>query len=79
MWFAVCVAGFTVRTERLGVTSIARSLDLNGCSYDNLLDHFHSQAIGLDEMTGLWPRVVLRLFSGLIRVNGRQVLVMGLR
>ena len=75
MWFSVCVAGFTVRTERLGVTSIVRSLGLHGCFYDNLLDHFHSQAIGLDQMTALWPRVVLRLFPGLIRVNGRLVLV----
>ena len=75
MWFAVCVAGFTVRTERLGVTSIVRSLGLHGCFYDNLLDHFHGTGFRLDQMAALWTRVVLRLFPGLVRVNGRPVLV----
>ena len=75
MWFAVCVAGLTVRTEKLGVTSIVRSLGLQGSLYDRLLDNFHSTGIKLDQMSTLWTRIVLRLFPGLIRVNGRLVLV----
>lgn len=75
MWFAVCVAGLTVRSEHMGVTSIVRALGLQERFYDNLLDTFHSSAIKLDQMTVLWSRVVLRLFPGLVRVNGRLVLV----
>lgn len=75
MWFAVCVAGLTVRTERMGVTSIVRALGLNARFYDNLIDNFHSSAIKLDQMALLWSGLVLRLFPGLIRVNGRLVLV----
>lgn len=75
MWFAVCVAGLTVRSEHLGVTSIVRALGLQERFYDHLLDNFHSTAIKLDRMTVLWSRVVLRLFPGLVRVNGRLVLV----
>ncbi len=75
MWFAVCVAGLTVRTERMGVTSIVRALGLQGRFYDNLLDNFHSTGIKLDSMTVLWSQLVLRLFPGLVRVNGRLVLV----
>ena len=75
MWFAVCVAGITVRTDKLGVTSIVRSLGLRGKLYDNLLDNFHSSGIHLDKMSALWAQVVLRLFPNLLRVNGRFVLV----
>lgn len=75
LWFAVCVAGLTVRSEHMGVTSIVRALGLQERFYDNLLDALHSAAIQLDRMTVLWSQVVLRLFPGLVRVNGRLVLV----
>lgn len=75
MWFAACVAGLTVRSERMGVTSIVRALGLHERFYDNLLDNVHSTAIKLDQMTVLWSRIVLRLFPGLVRFNGRLVLV----
>jgi hypothetical protein len=75
MWFAVCVAGITVRTDKLGVTSIVRSLGLRGKLYDNLLDNFHSSGIHLDKMSALWAQVVRRLFPNPLRVNGRFVLV----
>ena len=75
LWFVACVAGLTVRTDSLGVTSIVRALGLQGRFYDNLLDNFHRTGIGLDKMSVLWTKVVLRLFPGLIQVNGRLVLV----
>ena len=75
LWFAACVAGLTVRTDNLGVTSIVRALGLHGRFYDNLLDNFHSSGVVLDKMSALWTKVVLRLFPGLIRVNHRLVLV----
>lgn len=75
LWFATCVAGMTVRTDRLGVTSTVRALGLDQKCYDRLLDSFHSSAIKLAAMTSLWTQVVLRCFPGLVRVNGRLVLV----
>lgn len=75
LWFTVCVAGLTVRSERMGVTSFVRALGLQERCYDQLLDNFHSTAIKLDQMTVLWSRIVLRLFPSLVRVNGRLVLV----
>ncbi len=38
MWFVVCVAGLTVRTELMGVTSVIRALGLHQRFYNNLLD-----------------------------------------
>ena len=75
MWFATCVAGLTVRTDLLGVTSIVRALNLQARFYETLLKHFHSSAVKLDPISALWTRVVLRLFSNPIRVNGRLVVV----
>ena len=75
LWFVTCVAGLTVRTDLLGVTSIVRALGLHGRFYGNLLDNFHSTGISLDKMSALWARVVLRLFPDPLRVNGRLVLV----
>jgi len=75
LWFATTVAGFTVRTEHLGVTSIVRALKLNDRWYSNLIKNMHSSAVRLDELNALWTRVVLKLFPSPIRVNGRRVLV----
>ena len=75
LWFAAGVAGLTVRSDTLGVTSIVRALRLHARFYDRLLDNFHSVGVKLDEITALWAQVVLRLFSNPLRVNGRLVLV----
>ena len=39
LWFATAVAGFTVRTELLGVTSLVRALKLEARFYNKLVDH----------------------------------------
>ena len=76
MWFALAVAGITVRTETLGgVTSIVRALHLGDGAYRSLLKNFHSNAVRLDELSALWTRIVLQLFPNPVRVNGRLVLV----
>lgn len=75
LWFATAVAGLTVRTDLLGVTSIVRALGLHARFYYKLLDHFHSVGVDLDAMTALWAKVVLRLFPAPLQVNGRLVFV----
>lgn len=75
LWFATAVAGLTVRTDLLGVTSIVRALKLQARLYEKLLDHFHSSAVQLDRLAALWTQLVLRLFPSPLCVNGRRVLV----
>ena len=75
LWFACCVAGMTIRTDLLGVTSIVRALGLKEKCYYRLLDGLHSRAINLGKMTTLWVSIVLRFFPGILRVNSRIVLV----
>jgi DDE superfamily endonuclease len=75
LWFATAVAGLTVRTDMLGVTSIVRALNLKSRCYNPLDDFFHSSAVKLDQLTALWTKVVLRRFPQPLRINGRYVLV----
>ena len=75
LWFATAVAGLSVRTELLGVTSIVRALKLAPRFYNKLLDSFHSSAVKLDRLSALWTQTVLRLFPQPLRINGRRILV----
>jgi hypothetical protein len=75
LWFVTAVAGLTVRTEHLGVTSIVRAMKLQPRLYNKLLRSFHSHAVDLDRLSALWAQAVMRLFRDPVRVNGRRVLV----
>lgn len=76
LWFVLCIAGITVRVDMAGVSSIVRSLGLQGCLYDRLLDCFHSSAIRLDRLTVLWVGLIRRCCAHfLLSVNGRLVIL----
>ena len=75
LWMALCLAGMTTRKDLMGVTSIVRALGLVPVCYDRLLDFFHSPALDLNKLTRAWCRLVFRLHPGVLRVNGRPVLV----
>src|SRR6058998_489754 len=75
LWMALCLAGITTRKELLGVTSIVRALGLEPACYDRLLDFFHSPALDLNKLTLAWCALVFRAHPGILRVNGRPVLV----
>jgi len=75
LWMGVCLAGMTIRKDLMGVTSIVRALGLQPICYDRLLDFFHSLALNLDRLTRAWCSLVCRVHPGILRVNGRPVLV----
>ena len=75
LWFSTCLVGVSLRTERLGVTSIVRAIGLEAGCYRHLLDNFHRKGIKLEKMTALWTQTVVRLFARKVEVNGRLVLV----
>jgi hypothetical protein len=75
LWFTVLVAGITIRTDLLGVSSVIRALRLRSCCYAALLRTVHSNAIHLDTLCALWTSAVLRFFAAAVRINGRLVLV----
>jgi hypothetical protein len=75
LWMCAALAGFCVRGELWGVTSTVRALGLRGMYYDRLLDFFHSPSLCVDTLTRLWAALVLKRHPGLVRVNGRLVLL----
>jgi hypothetical protein len=75
LWMAACLAGMAIRKDLLGVTSLVRALGLKPVCYDRLLDFFHSPALNLDTLTRVWRHLVFRTHPGILRVNGRPVLV----
>jgi hypothetical protein len=75
LWMSLCLAGMATRKDLLGVTSIVRALGLEPACYDRLLDFFHSPALDLNILTCLWSALVFRLDLGILRINGRPVLV----
>ncbi len=76
LWFALCIAGITIRKDFAGVSSIIRSLGLQDIWYDRLLDCFHSKAINLETLTILWVKTIRHCCARhLLMVNGRIVLL----
>ncbi len=75
LWMMTVLAGMTVRTDLLGVTSIVRALGLRPIYYDRLLDFFHSGALDLNKLTHAWRNLVFKAHPGILRVKGRPVLV----
>ena len=78
MWFVTSVAGLSVRSDHLGVTSIVRALSLDAKYYDNLLDNCHSTGISLHRLKYLVdnaPSVLLALANVSNSVNGRPVII----
>lgn len=61
-WAIVICAGITIRTDKLGVTSIVRALGLTEASYYGLLRAFHSDGIDLDKLLKLWIKLCLNIF-----------------
>jgi hypothetical protein len=75
LWMMTTLAGMTVRTDLLGVTSIVRALGLRSIYYDRILDFFHSSALDLDTLTRTWRYLVFKAHPGILRIEGRPVLV----
>lgn len=75
LWFTLALAGISIRTDTLGVFSIVRTFGLTKPSYDRLLDFFHSEALNINLLTRCWVSAVVKIFPGLLTVNGRLLLV----
>jgi hypothetical protein len=75
LWFVTNLAAISIRSDLAGITSFIRGLSLSPRFYSRMLEFFNSKAIKLDELARLWTSLVLRLFPGVLMVNGRYVLV----
>src|SRR5437762_12807994 len=74
-WFVVVLIGFTVKVDVIGVSSVAGGAGLIPSCYTSMLNFFVSDAVNLVLLRQLWTGVVFRYFSGIVRVNGRVLIV----
>lgn len=74
LWMCVALAGFSVRPDLWGVTSMVRALGLCAPCYDRLLDFFHSPALNVDALTRRWTALIVNRHPGLLRIHGKLVI-----
>jgi hypothetical protein len=76
LWMALCLAGVTVRSGLLGVTSTIRAPG-SGAGLLRVACRTFSIAgpLNLSRLTRLWCALVFRIHPGILYVNGRAVLV----
>ena len=74
-WFLIILFGFTVKFDSIGVTSLARGAGLLPSHYTSMLNFFSSGAVNLEMLRLLWVRLVFSCFPGIVRINGRVIIV----
>lgn len=72
LWLCVVLAGFCIRNDLAGITSIIRALGLKEKCYHNIRFLYHSSAIDLQKLINLWLAIVLKIFNP-VTLNGRLV------
>lgn len=75
LWMSAALAAITVRSDLTGITSLVRALGLKADCYERMLALFHSSALDLKKLTQLWVKIILNIQPGILRVNGRMVIV----
>ncbi len=74
LWFCCAILAIVLRTDLLGVTSLARSLGGKSKIYGCLLGFFASGAVKLDILSRIWGGI-LSSHKMAYKVNGRVLLV----
>jgi len=74
-WLIVVLIGFSIKSDFLGVTSLVRGAGLSSGYYTCLLHFFDSQAIDLMSLRYLWINIIFTRFTGLVRINGRCLII----
>ena len=62
VWMCIALAGLSMRSDLAGVTSIVRALWLEPFCYRRLLTLFHTPALDLSRLSGLWIHLARSLF-----------------
>jgi hypothetical protein len=65
----------TIRSELMGITSIVRALGLLPSCYGRILYFVHDSGLDLDKLSTLWCKLVFKFHPGILRIEGRPVLV----
>lgn len=73
-WFVAIIIGIMARADKLGVTSVIRSLGLRPDTYEPMLKFFRPSSWSLEKARNRWQDTVARQ-TRLFRINGRFAVV----
>ncbi|MEG1982061.1 MAG: transposase [Clostridia bacterium] len=73
-WFIVIVVGFMIRSDKLGVTSVIRDLDIASKSYTTMMHFFRSDAWKLQDLINTWVKIVKGI-APIYKEDGFTILV----
>jgi len=74
-WLALILIGLSIKSDFLGVTSIARGVQLLPNYYTCMLHFFNSSAIDIDQLLSLWIKLIFDNFKNIVEINGRNLIV----
>ena len=74
-WLVVVLIGFSIKFDFLGVTSLARGIGLMPNYYTCTLNFFNSSSVDLEKLLSLWVQLIFKHFDGLVKLNGRYLIV----
>jgi hypothetical protein len=75
----VALAALSTRLDLAGVTSFVRTLGFVPAAYRRLLHLFHCTSVNLGQLTNLWARLVLKVFTPLTAGNYLVCLADGIK
>lgn len=75
LWMCTVLIGFCVREDLRGVTSVMNVFGLSEPCYDRMLDFLHSNSLDVGKLMRIWVAMLLKNHPGLLRFNGKPVLV----
>lgn len=73
-WFVTIILGFMTRLDKLGVSSVIRSMSLRPESYESMVHFFRASSWSLDEVRNRWYDAVKK-YVPTFCIFGRHILV----
>ncbi len=73
-WFVTIILGFMTRLDKLGVSSVIRSMALRPESYESMMHFFRADSWSLDEVRRRWLEAV-KGHAPTFQIFGRHILV----
>ena len=74
-WLILVLIGLSIKTDFLGVTSIARGVQLLPNYYTCMLNFFCSNAVNINQLLALWVELVFSHFNNIVIINGRTLII----
>lgn len=74
-WLILILIGLSIKSDFLGVTSVARGAQLLPNYYTCMLNFFSSNAVNVNQLLSLWIELIFAHYKNIVIINGRNVII----